>query len=113
MSGYELTTSSYNPFAYQTPPLKTGTGFVPAHKVHSGETGTGFTPAQYAFGTATVPVKKAVQSNEELLTQEYDKNFIKNTFAYAGSGHPSLVQPEERAIYDDSDYRGLGVYCAA
>ena len=110
MSGYEFKTT-LNPFAYQTPPWTAGAEFTPAHQAHSGETGTGFSPAQYAFGSVTTPAKKTF-SNEELLTQAYDKNFVKDTFAYLGNGHPSLTQPESRADYDDSDYRGKMYYAA-
>lgn len=112
MSGYEFKTSLNNPFAYQTPPLTAGVGFTPAHQAHGGETETGFSPAQYAFGTATNPIKRVVPSNKELLTHAYDKNFVKDTFAYVGSGHPSPIQPEGRAVYDDSDYRGKMYYAA-
>lgn len=98
--------AQFNPFAYQTAPLK-------QVQFRGAETGTPVAQpqAQQPFGYATRPVKK-VPTDQELLAEAYDKNFVKDTFAYAGAKGPSTNMPESRAYYDDSDYRGNMYYAA-
>lgn len=100
MAGEELKSVTYNPFAYQAQPVDT-----PAVK-----------------GKAVEPKQQEQQGGELLLNlvkprqafayvdgSQIDRNFIKNAFAYAGTGY----SPESRTNYDDSDYRGRGAYYCA
>lgn len=96
--------AQFNPFAYQTSPLQ-------PVQFRGAETGTPVSQPQEQFGYATRPVEK-VPTPQELLTEAYDKNFVKDTFAYAGAMGPSTSMPEGRAYYDDSDYRGKMYYAA-
>lgn len=94
----------FNPFAYQSAPIGQvpfrGTS-TPVERPQEG---------QKSFGYTTRPAKQPTE--KELLTEAYDKNFVKDTFAYAGANGPSANMPESRAYYDDSDFRGKGLYCA-
>ncbi|MCM1010093.1 MAG: hypothetical protein NC390_04335 [Fusobacterium sp.] len=97
--------AQFNPFAYQTAPLK-------QVQFRGPEVGTPVAQPQEqkTFGYVTRPAKQP--SDKELLTEAYDKNFVKDTFAYAGAKGPSTSMPESRAYYDDSDFRGKMYYAA-
>ncbi len=92
--------AQFNPFAYQTAPLNqvqyTGTPQPVAEPQ----------PQVKNFGFAARPQKQtyAPQSSGDV-----DHNFVKNTFAYV----PFTNSPVSNTDYDDSDYRGRGVYCCA
>lgn len=106
MAGEDLKVS-FNPFAYQSSNAS-GVKFRGAEGSVRGVAQP--QEGQKAFGYITRPAQKP--SSEELLTEAYDKNFIKNTYAYAGANGPSLDMPESRAYYDDSDFRGKMYYAA-
>lgn len=102
MAGDDLKVS-FNPFAYQSAPVKFrgAEGYTPVVRPQE---------EQKPFGQTVRPAKQP--TSHELLTEAYDKNFVKDTFAYAGAKGPSTNMPESRAFYDDSDYRGNMYYAA-
>lgn len=89
----------YNPFAYQTTPIKqvqfTGEPQPAAEPKPQGK----------AFGFATRPQNTSYNAGNGAI----DKNFIKNTVAYV----PFAASPASDTNYDDSDYRGRGAYFIA
>lgn len=89
----------FNPFAYQTTPLK--------QVQFTGEPQPAAEPKPQVktFGYATRPQNTSYNAGGGAV----DKDFIKNTMAYV----PFTTSPESRADYDDSDYRGRASYFVA
>lgn len=98
MAGEEFKVQ-FNPFAYQTTPLKQ-VGFTGAQQPAAEPK-----PQENKFGFATRPQKQSYDAGNAPV----DKNFIKNTIAYV----PFATSPVSDTNYDDSDYRGRGAYFIA
>ena len=98
MAGEDLKVQ-FNPFAYQTTPLKQIQSTGEKQPVAEPK------PQGKAFGYATRPQYASYDAGNAPV----DKNFIKNTMAYV----PFAVSPVTNADYDDSDYRGRASYFIA